>query len=494
VTSAGIGAAPRPNRAVGVQIARGVGFTVLLLVGLWAAVYVGSALFFIRDFGAYVFHPYWPAVVPVAALIVASVIAIRRMRAWAVRPRWLVPCALLVVGATFAIAFVPFSVTREYASNSCIAITDAWHPVVATPAPADMAVWHSLSEVRPIPSPPYTDPVRRYVYAQHEIHIYRARHARIVATPAYQRADSYIWWTYGQGPCTATSRNLLAASGGVLVLGSAILGVAVRRRRRAYLPGAQSEWSAVDTATDPQELLSGLDALRAEPFFAESKARMAALIDRAHATRVLDVGCGTGEDAIALAAPAVGVERSIVMCTEARIRHAALALVAADATALPIRDASADALRADRVLQHLPDAPAALREWRRVLRRDGKAISFDPDLTTATIEGVDDRSAAIIRAWRVTTRPGAATVHALADAFEAAGFRDVDIDARTLELTDLGRAQGIMGLATWGRAAAAAGGLPAGDAERWSDGVHEAWRAGRLRYRCTYLLAAATAG
>lgn len=234
MTSAGIGAAPRPNRAVGVQIARGVGFTVLLLVGLWAAVYVGSALFFIRDFGAYVFHPYWPAVVPVAALIVASVIAIRRMRAWAERPRWLIPCALLVVGATFAFAFVPFSVTREHASNSCIAITDAWHPVVATPAPADMAVWHSLSEVPPIPSPPYADAVRRLAFARREIRIYRARHDRIFATAAYQRADSYIWWTYGQGPCAAPSRNLLAASGGTLLFGSAMLGIAVTRRRRAY--------------------------------------------------------------------------------------------------------------------------------------------------------------------------------------------------------------------------------------------------------------------
>jgi SAM-dependent methyltransferase len=256
----------------------------------------------------------------------------------------------------------------------------------------------------------------------------------------------------------------------------------------------QSEWSAVDNASDPQELLSGLDALRAEPFFAESKARMAALIDRAHATRVLDVGCGTGEDAIALATAAIGVERSIVMCTEARARHPQLALAAADATALPIRDASADALRADRVLQHLPGAPAALREWRRVLRRGAQAISFDPDLTTTSIEGVDDRSAAIIRDWRVTTRPGAATVHDLSDAFAAAGFTNVRVDARTLELTDLHRAQGIMGLATWGHAAGEAGALTADLARRWSDDVHEAWRAGTLRYRCTYLLASATAG
>jgi SAM-dependent methyltransferase len=241
-------------------------------------------------------------------------------------------------------------------------------------------------------------------------------------------------------------------------------------------------------------LLSGLDALRAEPFFAESKARMASLIADSHAGRVLDVGCGTGEDAVVFTTPAVGVERSIVMCTEARTRHPDLALVAADATALPIRDASVDALRADRVLQHLPDAPAAVREWRRVLRSGGTMISFDPDLTTATVEGVDGRSAGIIRDWRVTTRPGAATVQALSDAFATAGFTNVHVEARALELTDLDRAQGIMGLATWGYTAAEAGVFPAVDAQRWDDEVHDAWRAGTLRYGCTYLLAVGIAG
>ena len=255
-----------------------------------------------------------------------------------------------------------------------------------------------------------------------------------------------------------------------------------------------SEWSTVDAAADPGRLLTGLDALRAEPFFAESKARIAALLAATASTRVLDVGCGTGEDAIALDQPAVGVERSVVMCTEARARHAHLPLVAGDAAALPIRDACADALRADRVVEHLPDARAALREWRRVLRPGGRLVTFDPDLTTATVEGVDDRSAATVRDWRVTTRPGAATVHALHDALAASGFVDINVEARVLELTDLDRADGIMGLPTWGHAAAQAGALGADSAARWSDDVYNASQAGTLQYRCTYLLAHGTAG
>jgi hypothetical protein len=237
VASAGIGAAPRPNRSVGIQVARGVGFTVVLLLALWITIYIGAALFFTDGSSASDFHPYWPAVVPVAVVAIASVLAYRRMRAWTERPRWLVPCSMLLIGATLLIAFFPFSVTREFASNTCMAITDAWHPVTATPAPADMAVWHSLFE-NPIPPSPYTDPVRRHAYYQREIRSYRARHNRIVATAAFQRADRYIWWTYGQGPCTAASRDLLVASGATLLLGTAALGVAVTRRRRAYLRSA----------------------------------------------------------------------------------------------------------------------------------------------------------------------------------------------------------------------------------------------------------------
>jgi SAM-dependent methyltransferase len=255
-----------------------------------------------------------------------------------------------------------------------------------------------------------------------------------------------------------------------------------------------SEWSTVDAAADPGRLLTGLDALRAEPFFAESKARMAAILETTATTRVIDVGCGTGEDAAALAGLAIGLERSVVMCTEARSRFPMLALVGADAAALPIRADSVDAVRADRVLQHLPDPHAALQEWRRVVQRGGRMISFDPDLTTASIEGVDDRSAAVILEWRVNTRPGAPAVHGLRDALEACAFVDVRVESLALDLTDLDQADGIMGLAGWGHAAADAGALSNDAAQRWSDDVHRAAQDGTLRYRCVYLLAAATAG
>lgn len=233
MTSAGFGIAPRPTRSARVQIARGIGFTIALLVGLWITIYVGELLFFPHDLNTRPFRPYWPAVVPVAVVGVGSASAFIHMRDWTGRPRWLIPCSLLVVATTFAIALVPFSVTREFGSNVCVAIADAWHPVIPTPAPGDLAVWHGLHELSPGPVPPFIDPVRRRAWAQNEIRTYRARHDRIVATAAYQRADRYVWWTLGQGPCTSTSRKLLVASGTDLTLGTLGLGTLARRRRRS---------------------------------------------------------------------------------------------------------------------------------------------------------------------------------------------------------------------------------------------------------------------
>jgi SAM-dependent methyltransferase len=256
-----------------------------------------------------------------------------------------------------------------------------------------------------------------------------------------------------------------------------------------------SDWSRVDAADDPLRFLSGLDTLRAEPFFADSKARMAAHLAASGSTRVLDVGCGTGEDAAELTANAIfaiGIERSITMGAEARRRAPALTLTAADAQALPFRDGTTDAVRADRVIQHLPDAPAALREWHRVLSPGGRLLCFDPDLTSASVDGVDQHDAATVLAWRHGTRPGAETVHQLADALGAAGFGAVNVEPLTLDLTDLNRADGIMGLAAWGHNAAAAGELSRPAADRWHHNVHAAAANGTLRYRCTYLLGTAS--
>ena len=82
-------------------------------------------------------------------------------------------------------------------------------------------------------------------------------------------------------------------------------------------------------------------------------------------------------------------------------------------------------------------------------------------------------------------------MHDLPGSLRAAGFSDVHVEAVTLDLGDRDRADGIMGLAGWGRAAADAGLLSRVDAQQWSEAVHAAASNGTLGYRCSYLLGAA---
>ena len=101
--------------------------------------------------------------------------------------------------------------------------------------------------------------------------------------------------------------------------------------------------------------------------------------------RVLDVGCGSGQWAVALArrgGEVTGVDLSPAMVARAE-RHAAEAGVAVrwhvgEAARVAGPDAAYDAVLARVVLQLVPDVPAALAEFRRVLRPGGRLLASVP--------------------------------------------------------------------------------------------------------------------
>jgi SAM-dependent methyltransferase len=97
---------------------------------------------------------------------------------------------------------------------------------------------------------------------------------------------------------------------------------------------------------------------------------------------LLDLGCGdtsitTGLAAAVAPGAAIGLDlrpRPADGATESSI-----ALVAADARELPLRDASVDAIHASALLQQLRDPMAALREARRVARPGAVVAISDMD-------------------------------------------------------------------------------------------------------------------
>jgi ubiquinone/menaquinone biosynthesis C-methylase UbiE len=115
--------------------------------------------------------------------------------------------------------------------------------------------------------------------------------------------------------------------------------------------------------------------------------------------RVLDVGSGTGTMTRRLAA-AVGPEGTALgIEPNGMLRGVAEARAAADgtgatfcqglATEIPLPDASVDLVWCERVLQHVPDAQAAITEMVRVLRPGGRAVLLDSDHESRVNSDID---------------------------------------------------------------------------------------------------------
>jgi SAM-dependent methyltransferase len=109
------------------------------------------------------------------------------------------------------------------------------------------------------------------------------------------------------------------------------------------------------------------------------------LLGVAESWSVLDVGCGLGEvcadlaELVGLSGRVVGVDVSAEMITRARERwsHLATEFDVAEAEALGFEDATFDAARAERVIQHLQNPARAIAEMARVTRRGGRVFVLD---------------------------------------------------------------------------------------------------------------------
>jgi ubiquinone/menaquinone biosynthesis C-methylase UbiE len=117
----------------------------------------------------------------------------------------------------------------------------------------------------------------------------------------------------------------------------------------------------------------------------ELAGRMLAALDGA--TRLLDVGCGTGRFAVlaseCLGARVWGVDASAEMLREAKARPGAAGVGwrQAEATRLPFKDGWFDGVHTHLVLHLVGDVPAAVAEMARVLQPGGRLAigTFAPE-------------------------------------------------------------------------------------------------------------------
>lgn len=152
----------------------------------------------------------------------------------------------------------------------------------------------------------------------------------------------------------------------------------------------------VDGTNDAAAHASYLDTVSAVEIVARWKRRSIELLDLRPGDEVLEVGCGNGEEARAMAARVtpnghvVAIDVSQRMLDEARSRGTTgVTFTQMDAHDLRFPSESFDACRCERTLQHVDDPPRVVHEMARVLRRGRRLVLMEPDWETLLVNASD---------------------------------------------------------------------------------------------------------
>lgn len=236
-------------------------------------------------------------------------------------------------------------------------------------------------------------------------------------------------------------------------------------------------FSDVDLTGAAGDYAAYLDGVRGMDAVAAWKERSLDLLEPRPGAVLLDVGCGTGDDVLALAdrvAPggrAIGIDASAGMIREARRRgrgrQSAADFRVADARATELADGAVDGCRAERTLQHLEQPWEAVREMVRVVRPGGRVVVAEPDWGTLVIDPGDPEAAREVAAAALERVRAATVGRSLRRLLIEAGLVEVGVTARTLVLTDPDRAEVLFDLGGAARRAVESGRLAPARADAW---------------------------
>jgi ubiquinone/menaquinone biosynthesis C-methylase UbiE len=260
-----------------------------------------------------------------------------------------------------------------------------------------------------------------------------------------------------------------------------------------------THFTTVDHTSDPGFFLRFLDAANQLPGVLAWKSALKNGLHLFPGAHVLDIGCGMGSDAFDLAdrvGPSglvTGVDFSEVLIAEAirRLgnRNVAASFEVGDAQALRFPEHTFDAVRAERMLMHVPDAKLALSEMARVLRPGGRMAVQDFDWETQFCDSPHKDATRKIALSFCDSMKNGWIGRRLPRLFREVGMIDVKVSFHTITVT-----YEFLELLLGGHVAraVASGVLSAEEADLWWTNLAQAEDQGTIVYGFTAFIVSAT--
>jgi len=209
---------------------------------------------------------------------------------------------------------------------------------------------------------------------------------------------------------------------------------------------ADWQWHQVDNLSAPEYYVNYLNTVLSIGFYQELKRKSYDWLKIKNADHIIDIGCGTGDDVIAMArlvgetGRVVGIDNSDKMISEAqkRVQQAIFPIefYVGSASKLPFPDNTFDKSRSERVLQHLPKIELIITEIVRITKPGGNILIIEPDWDTIVVDNTDKTitrqilnyiSDDLVNGWCGRRLPGL---------FKSAGLVDIQTFPETFNTND----------------------------------------------------------
>lgn len=161
-----------------------------------------------------------------------------------------------------------------------------------------------------------------------------------------------------------------------------------------------SDFISVDALENPMQAIDFLEAHNFIPGILAYKALVLDILQIKQQDRIIDIGCGTGHDAVTMATlvknqghvVAIDSSRTMIDYAQSRYQNSNLPISFkhSHAKEIDFTNDTFDKCRCDRVLQHVEEPKLALTEMRRIVRTGGRIIAIDPDWSSFIIDASNE--------------------------------------------------------------------------------------------------------